>query len=57
MIFKETEIQKYIWENREKLFSMIQMPSFDVDPNKMPWEYEPWELLYYSGDIRDAHGI
>ena len=27
---------------------MIQMPSFDVDPNKMPWEYEPWELLYYQ---------
>lgn len=48
MNFRETEIQKYIWEHKEDLFSMIEIPKFDSEPNKMPWEYEPWELLYYQ---------
>lgn len=48
MQFKETEIQQYIWEHRDELFSMIQTPHFEKDPNKKPWEYEPWELLYYQ---------
>lgn len=48
MRFKETEIQQYIWNHREDLFSMIQPPLFEKDPNKKPWEYEPWELLYYQ---------
>ena len=49
MKFKETEIQAYIWEHKEELFSMIEEPAFEADPNKLPWEYEPWELLYYQG--------
>lgn len=48
MQFKETEIQEYIWNHRDKLFSMIQTPVFEKDPNKKPWEYEPFELLYYQ---------
>lgn len=48
MSFKEAEIQQYIWEHREDLFSMIQTPVFEKDPNKKPWEYEFWELLYYQ---------
>lgn len=48
MQFKETEIQEYIWNHRDKLFFMIQTPVFEKDPNKKPWEYEPFELLYYQ---------
>lgn len=48
MHFSEKEIQEYIWNHREELFSMIEQPSFDPEPNKMPEEYEPWELLYYQ---------
>lgn len=48
MHFKETEIQEYIWNHRDELFSMIQKPVFEKDPNKKPWEYEPFELLYYQ---------
>ena len=48
MRFKESEMQKYIWDHREDLFDMIQPPSFEKDPNKKPWEYEPFELLYYQ---------
>lgn len=48
MHFKETEIQDYIWQHSEDLFDMIQTPRFEADPNKKPWEYEPWELLYYQ---------
>ena len=46
MNFSEKEIQKCIWEHREDLFSMIEIPVFDLEPHKMPWEYEPCELLY-----------
>lgn len=48
MQFKETEIQEYIWNHRNELFRMIQKPVFEKDPNKKPWEYEPFELLYYQ---------
>ena len=48
MKLRETEIQQYIWEHRDKLFSMIDEPSFVTEPIKKPWEYEPWELLYYQ---------
>lgn len=48
MNFQETEIQSYIWEHKDDLFSMIEKPTFEEDPNKKPWEYEPWELLYYQ---------
>ncbi len=48
MPFNEKEIQDYIWNHREELFSMIEPPSFDPKPIKMPEEYEPWELLYYQ---------
>lgn len=47
MNFRETDVQTYIWEHRDELFSMIEKPVFETDPDKMPWEYEPWELLYY----------
>lgn len=57
MKFNETEIQAYIWEHKEELFSMIEEPAFEVDPNKSPWEYEPWELLYYQAikEYREAY--
>lgn len=48
MQFDEREVQKYIWEHSEDLFTMIDKPLFEADPNKKPWEYEPWELLYYK---------
>ncbi len=48
MSFSESEIQKFIWEHSADLFSMIQEPYFEPDPQKQPWEYEPWELLYYQ---------
>lgn len=48
MEFREPEIQKYIWENRNVFFSMIDVPEFESDPNKGPSKYEPWELLYYQ---------
>jgi hypothetical protein len=48
MKYRETEIQQYIWEHRDKLYSMIENPIFEAEPIKKPWEYEPWELLYYK---------
>lgn len=48
MTFCEKEIQEYIWDHKEKFYSMIEKPVFESDPNKMPYEYEPWELLYYK---------
>lgn len=48
MEFKETEIQHYIWEHRGEFFKMIEQPKFEQAPNKRPWEFEPWELLYYK---------
>lgn len=63
MAFKETEIQQYIWDHREDLFSMIQTPLFEKGPNKKPWEYEPWELLYnqtlkeYEGYYNSLEGL
>lgn len=48
MHFSEKEIQKYIWDRKEALFSMIEPPLFESEPIKMPDEYEPWELLYYQ---------
>lgn len=48
MKYKETEIQEYIWEHREDFSSMIEEPVFEEEPNKCPWEFEPWELLYYQ---------
>lgn len=48
MTFRELEVQSYIWEHKTELFSMISPPEFEKDPNKNPWEYEPWELLFYQ---------
>lgn len=57
MNFRETEVQSYIWEHKNELFSMIEAPSFEYDPGKRPWEYEPWELLYYRSikDYEEAY--
>ena len=57
MKFSEPEIQAYIWEHKEDLFSMIDIPTFEAEPNKKPWEYEPWELLYYQTlkDYRESY--
>ena len=48
MKFRETEVQSFIWEHKEELFSRIEIPCFETDPGKKPWEYDPWELLYYQ---------
>ena len=48
MRFKEKEIQEYIWAHKDNLFSMIENPSFETEDIKKPWEYEPWELLYFK---------
>lgn len=43
----EKEIQKYIWEHKDEISDMLEIGSKPSLPDKKPWEYEPWELIYY----------
>lgn len=42
----EKEIQKYIWEHRDEFSDMMVIGPKTSFPEKLPWEYEPWELIY-----------
>ena len=43
----EIDIQNYIWEHKDKLCDMLEIGKKPSLPDKKPWEYEPWELIYY----------
>ena len=42
----EKEIQTYIWEHRDEFWDMVEVKNAPPLPEKEPWEYEPWELIY-----------
>lgn len=44
----EKAIQQYIWEHKEEFWNMVEIGSIPLLPEKKPWEYEPWELVYYQ---------
>lgn len=48
MKFSERDIQRFIWENRNHLFEMIQVPEFKECPQFDPFKYQLWELQYYN---------
>ena len=44
----EKEIQKYTWEHKYEFWDMVEEPNKPSFPEKNPWEYEPWELIYHQ---------
>lgn len=44
----EKEIQKYIWEHKDEFWDMVEEANKPSFPEKDPWEYEPWELIYHQ---------
>ena len=46
MAFSEKQIQTYIWEHRDTIFSRIVTPDFTEPHNIKVFSSEPWEVLY-----------